>query len=370
MQLHGTAPTSTSHLTSRTGAQRRTMPVAAATAIFAMCSLSAVSVAAQPTVVMTGLDNPRGLAFGPEGALYVAEAGRGGPGLCAVNAAGETRCYGPTGAITRLWKGVQSRFVEGLPSSALAGGGAATGPNDIAFLGLGGACVTIGLGGGPAYKAAFGPDAALLGTLLQMSASGRWKVEADLLAYEIANNPAGGPVDSNPFGALNLPGGCLVADAGGNSLIGVRANGNVETLAVFPSRPDRPTDAVPTAVVQGPDGAYYVSQLTGVPFTAGAANIFRVVPGQAPAVYLSGFKTVTDLAFGPDGSLYVVEHASGPVFFGGPGRLLRVAPDGSRTVVLGGLDRPTSVAVGPDGALYVTNHGISAGGGEVLRIEP
>ena len=32
------------------------------------------------SVVMSGLDNPRGLAFGPEGALYVAEAGRGGTG--------------------------------------------------------------------------------------------------------------------------------------------------------------------------------------------------------------------------------------------------------------------------------------------------
>ena len=58
---------------------------------------------AQPivTVVMSGLDNPRGLAFGPEGALYVAEAGRGGEGPCFFNSAGEFRCYGPTGAITR-----------------------------------------------------------------------------------------------------------------------------------------------------------------------------------------------------------------------------------------------------------------------------
>jgi hypothetical protein len=35
-------------------------------------------------------------------------------------------------------------------------------------------------------------------------------------------------------------------------------------------------------VVVGPDGAYYVSQLTGFPFPVGAANVYRVVPGSAP----------------------------------------------------------------------------------------
>ena len=38
--------------------------------------------AATTRVVMSGLDNPRGLAIGPLGALYVAEAGRGGAGPC------------------------------------------------------------------------------------------------------------------------------------------------------------------------------------------------------------------------------------------------------------------------------------------------
>ena len=183
-------------------------------------------------------------------------------------------------------------------------------------------------------------------------------------------NPAGGPFDSNPFGILAVPGGRIVTDAGDNSLLRIAANGDISTIAVFPSRPSRSTDAVPTAVEIGPDGAYYVSELSGVPFAPGAARIYRVEPGSPPEVYLTGFTTAIDLAFGPDTSLYVLQHSTLFPFFGGPGSLVRVAPDGSRSTVLAGLDRPTSVAVGPDGAIYVTNHGVSRGIGEVLRIEP
>lgn len=259
-------------------------------------------------------------------------------------------------------------MVSGLPSSAPVSGAEASGPQNIAFLGRGGSCVTFGLGGGPTYRAALGEAGEALGTLVRMSASGQWKVQADLVAYEMANNPAGGIIDSNPFGALAVPAGCVVTDAGSNTLLGVAANGAIETLAVFPSRPNASTDAVPTGVVIGPDGAYYVSQLTGAPFTTGAANVYRVVPGEAPTVYRSGFKTITDLAFASDGSLYVVEVASGPGL-SMPGRLLRVNPDDTRVPVLIGLDRPTSVAIGPDGAIYVTNHGSSPGIGEVLRVQ-
>ena len=118
--------------------------------ILALC-LFGGRAAAQPvlTVVMSGLDNPRSLAFGPEGALYVAEAGRGGAGPCGLNTALEIRCYGPTGAITRLWHGVQERFATGLPSHA-SPSGQANGPTGISFHGRGGAYVTVGLGDDPA----------------------------------------------------------------------------------------------------------------------------------------------------------------------------------------------------------------------------
>src|SRR5207247_10903758 len=55
------------------------------------------------TVVMSGLDCPRGLGFDPRGALYVAEAGRGGGvGAPSVIQRGWTFYYGATGPIARL----------------------------------------------------------------------------------------------------------------------------------------------------------------------------------------------------------------------------------------------------------------------------
>ena len=327
--------------------------------------------AATTSVVMSGLDNPRGLAFGPEGALYVAEAGRGGPGPCILLRPPQLPfCYGPTGAVSRLWRGEQERIATGLPSHA-GPTGEATGPHDISFLGRGGGYVTIGLGFEGKPRSALADVGDQFGWLVHLSASGGWKPIADVAAYEFANNPGGGPLDSNPYGLLAEPGSRIVADAGANALLRIAANGYISTLAVFPSRAQgRPTDAVPTAVAVGPDGAYYVAQLTGIPFAAGSANIYRLVPGQAPTVRWSGFTTVIDIAFGPDGSLYVLEHSTGPVFFALPGRLLKVAPDGTRSTVVDGLTRPGSVTVGPDGALYVSNRSISVGTGEVIRIEP
>ena len=345
----------------------------ALTATLVVALTGATGAGAQTTsVVMSGLDNPRGLAFGPEGALYVAEAGRGGTGPC-VFLRGAPQCYGPTGSVSRLWRGEQERIATGLPSYGSPA--STTGPHDISFLGRGHAYVTIGLGleGMPRSALAVGDQ---FGWLVHVPASGNWRPVVDVAAYEFEVNPAGGATDSNPYGLLAEPGSQVVADAGANALLRVAANGTVSTLATFDARPNMTgigppfIESVPTAVAVGPDGAYYVSELTGVPFAAGLANIYRVVPGQAPTVAWSGFTTVLDLAFGPDGSLYVLEHSTGPVFFGLPGRLVKVAPNGTRTTVIGGLTRPGSVAVGPDGALYVSNRSTSIGTGEVLRIEP
>lgn len=321
------------------------------------------------TVVMSGLDNPRGLAMGPFGGIYVAEAGRGGSGPCQLLApVNQVRCYGPSGAISLLWRGHQYRVVTGLPSHANAAG-EANGPNDIEFDGWRGAYVTIGLGGTPADRDGFGPDAHLLGTLIHIPFIGHTRIAGDPTAYEAASNPGGGPVDSNVYGLLVRPGARIVTDAGGNVVLRVAPNGDISTLGVLPARAQgRSTDAVPTTVVRGPDGAYYVGELSGAPFAAGAARVYRLVPGGEPTVVLEGFKTIVDMAFGSDGSLYVLEHATGPVFFGGPGQVIRVKPDRTRSVVAGGFIRPTSLLV--DGrTIYVTNNTVTPGVGEVLRID-
>lgn len=318
------------------------------------------------SIVMSGLENPRGLAFAPDGSLHVVEAGRGGT-TCALHR-NQRMCFGLTGALTRLRDGAQERVAVGFPSY-ISPGGEVTGAHDVSFLGLGGAYVTVGYGGDPDQRGVFGPHGQLLGTLLHVAASGQWRPVADVAAHERRENPAGDRIDANPYGLLAEPGARLVCDAGANALIEVGANGDTTTVATFPSRPSRSTDAVPTAVVKGPDGAYYVSELTGVPFAAGAASVYRVVHGEPAQIHVAGLKTVIDLEFGLDGSLYVLQYATGPVFFAGPGEIVRIAPNGDRTVVITNLQAPTSLVVGPDGALYVTNRGTSIGAGEVLRFD-
>jgi hypothetical protein len=357
---------------------RRLILVALAAAAFA---IPAAAQAAVPEPVMTGLDNPRGLAFGPEGGLYVAEAGKGGPGVCVPLPDGPgQRCYGSTGAISRLWHGTQERIATGLPSLATQPAGeTAAGPQHISFQGRGGLYVTIGCSCDKGNAVGALLDGLGFGYLMHVPASGHAKQLVDIAGYEASVNPDGFQIDSNPFGLLALPGHRLVTDAGGNSLLDVRANGSISTIATFPKIPGGPLgtrDGVPTDVVVGPDGAYYVSTLTGFPFTAGTASVYRVVPGQAPTAYATGLTMVTDLAFGSDGSLYTLQHASGipgvPFPFAGPGAIRKVPPGGgaSSTLVVGGLPRAIGLIVGANGALYVSVNGASSGNGAVWRIVP
>jgi hypothetical protein len=223
-----------------------------------------------------------------------------------------------------------------------------------------------------------------------MNASGNWNLQEDLGAYEAATNPTGDEEDSNPYGILALPGKKIVADAGANALNQVLANGTISTLAIFPDRLAEappflelppgtliPMDAVPTSVALGLDGHYYVGQLTGFPFPVGGANVYRVpAQGGTPEVYAGGFSAIVDVAFGPNGELYVLELAKNGlldafIFNDWTGALIRVDTDGTRTEIAeGSLFAPGGVAVDSNGTIYVTNNSIFSGVGRVVRITP
>jgi hypothetical protein len=140
----------------------------------------------------------------------------------------------------------------------------------------------------------------------------------------------------------------VVADAGGNDLLLV-GDGNdphsdvasrVKLIATFPDElvstanakslfgcpagppdicalpPMIPAEPVPTSVVVGPDGAYYVGELKGFPAPLGESRVWRIEPGTRNArcgesakcsVVLDGFTSIIDLAFGPDGRLNVAQ---------------------------------------------------------------
>ena len=342
--------------------------------------------------VVGGLVNPRGLNFGPDGALYVAEAGSGGGGPCYTSGAGQTVCFGATGAVTKISLGeypAKTRVVDRLPSVAPSNAAGATGPHDVEFQGLGNGFVTIGLGTDPVNRTAQGAFPAFasvgmeFGRLIRFQPNGNWAFAEDLAGFEGSANPDGGVPDSNPYGLLALPGRRIFTDAGGNALNAVAANGRISNLAAFPSRtvPFGPPgntvtmQSVPTSVAVGPDGGFYVGELTGFPFPLGGANVYRVAPGGGiPEVVASGFTKIIDLAFGPDGALYVLQISAvgGPPPQGGTGSLIRVAPDGSKTTVVApgaGLVAPGGIAIAPDGSIYVTNFSVQPGGvGAVVKI--
>ena len=82
--------------------------------------------------------------------------------------------------------------------------------------------------------------------------------------------------DANPYAVLATGDGFYVVDAAFNTVDWVTNGGKVRIVAFIPNPPV--SDAVPTCVAKGRDGALYVGQLTGGGNARGAASIWRVEP--------------------------------------------------------------------------------------------
>jgi hypothetical protein len=185
-------------------------------------SLSSGKVSADTNAVMstvaTGLNHPRGLEFGPNGGLYIAEAGTGGAGPCTTLPTGLPVCYGTTGAVVEVLGGVQSDYITGLPSIGDNPLTEALGAHDIAFDENGDMFVLIGLGTDPNVLEAGGDlDGLGFAQIVQDDGAGGFTPVVSIGPYEIANNPHPATVDTNPFALLSSTSGHTVADAGGTT---------------------------------------------------------------------------------------------------------------------------------------------------------
>ncbi len=353
------------------------------------------------TVVAAHLNNPRKIFIANDGSVYVVEAGTGGRANCIGTGAART-CIGLSGSITRLRNGIQHRVVTGLWSGAHVDGAQAEGAAD-ALLRNGRYYVLMQDAAVDSHGINnLGPDAVTAGDLVATKAGKAAPVVlADLAAFEARNNPdhgagsgakLGNPaIDSDPYAFVPYRGGFAVVDAAANDLLWINPAGKISVLAVFPTRIEplsravgrrigAPgtqtsilTQAVPSSVTVGPDGALYVGELTGVPFKPGTARVWRVEPGKKSTVFASGFTNISDLAFlGKD--LLVLEMATKGLYGpSSPGALIQLAPSGRRTTLASaGLVYPTGLSIGND-SIYISNNGLYPGSGagphgELLRL--
>lgn len=205
---------------------------------------------------------------------------------------------------------------------------------------------------------------------------------------------------SDPYDVARLSGSeALIADAAGNSLLYAKVDGDADWVAVFtPATADGSgsTDSgdwlvgpsiggitcyvqpVPTSVAIGPDGAYYVSELTGTPVDPadlpGLARVWRiergarhvVCPSAACEVAVSGLTSVINITFGPNGKLYVLEYDQNgwlaAFTAGAAGGAIKSCDLGTGAcgVVADGLVLPGAITFDKRGDLWVLENNLGA----------
>lgn len=368
----------------RRRAQLAAVAALSATLLLPGAAQADVTVTTTLTVVAEGLNAPRGLYYDAGlGQVLVAEAGVAAENTnpCGFAERGLPMCLGHSGSIFQYSEsGAPSqRIVTGLPSTALQGGPTVViGLHDVSVRD-GELIGSFGLLGSRPYRDSLGQGAVALGQVARITTAGKVKPFGDVATFIDQRYPNN--LESDPYGVATGPYGTVVANAGGhtsqgNNLLLVRPNGDITELAQFPDRPSLtdPTDmitAVPTTVAQGPDGAFYVGELTGAPFYAGEARIWRVVPGQPATVFAQGFSTVIDVAFDQQGRLLVLQTGANPFNNALDGALFRIEADGTRTLLAStGLRNPGGVVVAGPNRFYVTTFNASGGGvGQLVRVD-
>jgi hypothetical protein len=327
--------------------------------------------ASASTVVASGLVNPRGFLWTADGTLYVAQAGAGGEslGTPAVPAPFGPWQGGSSASVVRIEDGCPVLVAGNLPS-VVGGMGDVLGVEDLAI--LGGQLYASVDGGGENHGNPTQPSG-----VYRILENGTAELVADLSAWVRANPVALIPPDFDPDAAGyslvadEATGTFWVSNPNSSEILSVSLDGTVTRVADLSAE-----HPVPTMLVAAPQGGVYVGYLTPAPFPDGAAKVSHVAADGTVTDVWTGLTTVTDVAVGPDGTLYATELSTGnldepPFLLPGTGRIVhQTGPDSAEDVATG-LMFPIALAFGPDGELYVATPALGAdnGGGTISRFD-
>jgi len=336
------------------------------------------------TVVVAYLNNPRQLDLVHGDALLIAEAGRGGTVKVVNDPEGGKQGIGYTGSISLVLSPAKAsrqkphRIIGGLVSVAAAEadgpgspkGGFATGADGVAARTLNQIAIqeTDFSPGAPLPARA----AAQSGKLLIGVPHESIKPKADITAYETAHDPDRKGVESNPYAVINYRGGWLVADAAANAVLRVSRTGVVSLFRTFPNiksgscaKETDPTPAfpgcnfVPTSLVADSRNNVYVGGLSSL--HPGEAKVWKLNPNGKVIARWGGFTSVTGLALGRDGSLYVSQLFAAPLPGADfPGVLTRIK---GKTRTHTAVPFPAGVAVDAANRVYVSAFSVFPGSG-------